>query len=464
MRSFIRCAVMALICLALSVPALAAEDAAPAEAGGPGILDTIQNTLDKGEAAVKGLSIWKFKLGVTFGQRFIYDDNIFLNDEDEEATEGRVWSAISETRLGFDLVLPTNPNYSKFFKSDKIKILGYQFTVQEYFTRSDMDNLAHHFSTDLFSFFKDLFKLEGEGTKFYFQVKNDLEFVTDPLDLEVRDLRLIGFPTVKSVTELERWENRLRAKVGYEGNLIRAHVGYRNEWYKFDDDLFEQADHMEHWYIARVGVALPNLEDKVVYVEGRYRDLDYEENTLNDAEAWEAVVGFEGMVISRKLKAVIEAGYTDFDPSDNGETADDEDYQGAIGLAQIVFRPWEDRVVQFQLEGGRAIGWSAIANYRTEDHVSFTVLYEFIPKKLEADLTLAAEKHDESEGPERVLYELGLGARYKLFTQVTVSARYLYRRQESKDEIKLIEGTTVVAESNGDFFQHVFSIGLELVF
>jgi opacity protein-like surface antigen len=468
MRFLIRFAVMTTVCLALCVSATAEEaavDDGPAEGTGPGLMDTIQNYLDKAETKVQETSLWKFKFGVVFEQRLIYDDNIFLNDDDEAGTEGRVWALISDTSLGFGLYLPVNPNYVKYFDKDKVKILDYKITVQEYVTRGDVDNIAHSFTTDLFSFWKDLFKIDGVGSRIYTRFKNRLDYVTDPLDLEVRDLRLIGFPTVKAVTELERWENRLDLEIGYEGNLIRGHVAYRNEYYHFDDKLFEQADHMEHTYAGRVGVNLPKFEDKFVYLEGRFRQLRYDENTLNDADAWEVVAGFEGTVISRKLQVQAECGYSEWDSSDDGKTADDSDYDGFIAYGQLVFRPWENRNIQFQLDGGRALGWSAIANYRVEDRGSVSVLYEVLPKLLDADLTLSVEKNNVSEGPDRILYSVGAGLKYHLFKQLDLTARYLYRTQSSKNEVELTDGTgDVVAESDGDFFQNVFSIGLSLKF
>jgi hypothetical protein len=465
MRPLIQFAVIAAVCAGMGLPAAASESEAPVveSAGSPGTMDTIQNWLDQADDAIDGVTLWKFKIGVSFTERMIYDDNVYLNDDDEPNTEGRADSIISETSLGLSLLLPTNPDYSRLFKRDTVNILSYEATYLWYFNEPDTSNLAHSISTDLFGFFKDLFKLTGEGSRFYFRVQDTLDFKTDPLDLELKNLRLTGFPTLKSFDKLERWENRFHAMLGYDGNLFRARATYDNEFYAFEDDEFESADHMEHKVALRVTVDIPGMEDKAVYAEGRYRWLRYDEDVLNDAEAWEAVLGFDGIIISRKLRAIAEAGFLSWDSDDNGDTADEDDHEGGLGMVRLIFRPWEERKVQFQLEVRRELTWSAIANFRIDDTATFSVIYEWIPDKLELDLTLSAESHDESDGPDRILYEAGLGARYKLFRQVDVTARYLYRRQDSEKEIELVQDGETTS-SDGDFYQNVFSLGLELRF
>ncbi len=445
--------------LLASPSAIAAETAASG-----GALATIQDYLDRAEDAIDNVAIGPMKLDVGFSMRCIYDDNIFLNDTNESNTEGRKDALIWETGLSLALVIPTNPDYVRWFDTDKVTVLSYRIAVQEYTNRGDMDNIAHSFRTNLFSFLDDLFKVEGEGANIYFHIKDDFDFITDPLDLEVRNLNAINLPIVKAVKELERWENRFTARVGYNGNMIFGFVGYDNEYYQFKDDLFESADHMEHTIRLRVGVHLPNMEEKDVYIEGRLRILDFRKRTLNDAEAFEIAAGFDGLIISRKLRVNAEVGYIQWNSSNNGATADDEDHHGAIAMLRAVFRPFADRKLTFQLEASRSIGWSAIANFRVDDQGALSVVYEVLPKKLEVDATVAMSNHNESDGPDRTLTEASVGVVYHLFTQVDVSLRYQYRIQNSWNELVILAGPGLVFASNGDFYQSVVSLGLDINF
>jgi opacity protein-like surface antigen len=472
MRSLTGFAVLVAVCLALGTPAFAETAADPGAAatapeetstgsggGVEGWLNGVDESID--EVRIGG----KVKLAFNFGQRVMYDDNIYLNAKNEPDTRGRVGSWVSDTVLGVAFLLPTNPDYSQFFKRDSITIFRYEFGYTAYFTDGGVNHPRHTFSTDLFSFFKDLFKVSGEGSRFYFRIKNDLDFKTDPLDLKLRNLSLIGLPVINDFQRLERWENRFDALVGYNGNRFKATISYRNEWFSFTDREFQQADHMEHIVPVRFGVAIPQHENKVVYLEGRYRNLNYRKDILNDAEVWEIVGGFEGSIISRRMTAVAEAGYSSWNSKDNGLTADDSDYSGFIGLLRLVYRPWEERKLQFQLEAERRVQWSAIANYLVENRGELSVIYEFIPRRLEGDLTLAVRDQDESDGPSRTLWEVGLGVRYHLFKQVDLTARYLYRNQDSRNEIVYVDPVTgVLRQTNGDFYQNVISVGIEVRF
>ena len=449
--------------LLVSPSAYAEREQEEEAVGSGGVHGTIQDYLDRADDAIDNFTIaGKVKLDVGWSMRCIYDDNIFLNNTNEPNTEGREGALIWETSLALGFHIPVNPEYVRWFDEDRITLLRYRIRVQEYVDRGDLDNLSHSFKSNIFSFLDNILNVKGEAKNIYFQVRNDLDFVTDPLDLEVKNLNAISLPTLKAVKELERWENRFAARVGYSGNVPFGEIGYANELYSFKDDLFESADHMEHTFRVRAGAHV--LEDKDVYVEGRLRILDFDKRILNDAEVFEAVVGFDGIIISRKLKVNAEVGYVRWESSTNGATADDSDHEGAMGMLRAVFRPFPERNLQVQLEASRRLAWSAIANFRIDDTVMLSVVYEILPKRLDVDATAAISNHNESDGPDRTLLEGSVGLVYHLFKQVDVSLRYQMRRQNSWDELVILAGPGLVFASDGDFRQNIFSLGIDVQF
>lgn len=448
---------------------LGAASSARAQDGLMGsIRDFLDRTSDKlDENRIAG----KIRFSPYVAQRFVYDDNIWLNDKDEADTRGREDDLISDSTVRLGLVLPVNRQYSRMYEEifgrDELTLLSYEARFLEYAHRSGTDSINQHIRTDLFGFLEDLGSIGLEGRHWIFDVGAEYSDLSDPIDILVRDLQLPGFPPQFVLDEIRRRAVQAHAAIGWRGNNLDAKVGYEFYWLDFANDFFQQANQVSHKGYAEVGFRPPGLEDKRVYLRVSYTDLHFREELLNDAGISEGVIGFEGSLISKKLQFVLEGGWLDWNVDMSGLLGDDNEYRGGVGLARVVYQPWAQRDLKFQIEGRRSVNWSAISNYRVDHAVTFTVFNSFTPK-LDGDLTLAWSHHVPSAGPIRTLYEAGVGVTYHLFKQVDLTARYLFRYQNEYREEFLTTadqfGNPVQIQTNGDFYQNVFSVGVEITF
>jgi hypothetical protein len=364
--------------------------------------------------------------------------------------------------------MPVNKEMTKLFKRDRVTLLSYEARYLYYFKESDVSNFNQYLRTDLFSMLKDILNV-GFGNRVTLEAGADYSYVTDPIDILVRDLTLPGFPTGDEISQLNRHRFQANAGVRYLGNSFDVGGYYDFDTYLFDDRFFEQADHRKHRVALDVGVNPPFIPDKRVFVIARYSDYTFDKGFLNDAEVQDYRIGIDGSVLTKKLDLYLDAGWLIWDHKDTGLLADDSDYSGGVGLLQLAFQPWVTRKTKFQVELGRDVTWSAIANYRVEDKILFQVVEELVPRKLDGDVTASYGNYRPSDGPKRRLLEIGVGLFYHVYRQMDLTLRYLYRQQWGYDENTLTSldpdtGLPVTIETNGDFYQHVISLGLELNF
>jgi hypothetical protein len=437
-----------------------------------GLLNSIQDYLDRTSNYLNDHRIGgKVKFSPYVAQRVIYDDNIWLNDKDEAGTRGRVWDVISDSTVQLALVLPVNREFSKMYEEifgrSEVTLLSYRARFLEYARRGVTDSINQDIHTDLFGFLEDLLSLGLEGRRMTFDVGAKYSDVSDPIDILVRDLNLPGFPTRFLVNRIRRRAIDAHATLGYRGNQFDAKVGYEFHWLDFNNDFFQQANLDSHTGWLEAGISPPFLGEKRAYARFTYKDLRFRKHLLNDARVMSLVLGVEGPLLSKKLRFVAEGGGLYWDSRNTGLLADDNDFRGAVGLVRVVYRPFSERNLRVQLEGRRWVDWSAISNYRVDNTATLTVFNEF-SKKLDADVTFSISHHSPSEGPIRTLYEAGAGVTYHLFKQVDVSARYLFRLQSSRREEVLSSvdglGNVTTIRTDGDFYQSVFSLGVEIQF
>jgi hypothetical protein len=311
--------------------------------------------------------------------------------------------------------------------------------------------------------------------------------VTDPLDAQFRFLRQNGVTTTNTVRDFERDEFTGRFDVGYVGGRVDASVGYEYYDLSFEDREFEQAAHHRHTYRGEVGTELPFWAQKRGYVRGQYNEYRFEDASilslggakvgeaqrLNDADQYSVWTGVEGNFFSQKIRALAEIGYTSWEPdTGSGSSADTNSYNGIIGAFKVAYRPWEERDTTFSIRYERAVGYSSISNYNADHHVELSVVHELMPeRRLMGDASFSFTRTEPSDGPDRALYQLGVGVEYKLFEQLTASARYLTRYQEAGNEIIVNSAFSTggqtfgyVLHSDGDFWQNIFEVGLTLKF
>jgi len=398
----------------------------------------------------------------------IYDSNIWLNDKDERDTRGVVDDFILRLFGSVGAEMKVNSKYTKVFKRDRLTLVRFDYTYNKYFDNDEVTNSNWNLGTDLFGFLSDLLSSSGgKGTGLYYRVKVDWSEMTDPLDLIVREAFTVGFPVVDSVDTLKRTEILADAELGWIGNGWDIAVGYKYYKLEFDNDVFASADNTRNSVWGEFGLEV--LARTRAYVRGMFEDLEFPEKDLNDAEITSGVLGLEGLLFSKKIKYDVNAGMLHWDPQLTGLVGDTDDYQGPIFWGVVVYRPWEEKKLSFQMEGGRKVDWSAISNYRTDDSILLSVRDEFMPDRMSWDVSGRYSRHVQSLGPRWTRYEFGAGLAWTPNRQLTVSLRYSYRNQDSEKDYEIVnvqasQATNQVIATNGNFVQHMVSLGVNVRF
>ena len=317
--------------------------------------------------------------------------------------------------------------------------------------------------------------------------------ITDPLDAQTLFLRDDGATSLATFQDFERDEKRAKFTTGYEGGQVDGKVAFEYYGLSLDDSEFSQADHLRYTYSSEVGTELPWWQEKRGFLNYEFRQykfgrsdvLDVNGNrvgrtqVLNNGDVHRIVAGVEGALFTQRLTGRIEAGYIGWDARSDGESGDNNDYNGFAGGFRVAYKPFEERKTQFQIAYDRDLGYSTISNYNKKHDVVLSFIHDIIPNRLDGDASIAFTRTEPSDGPDRNLWELGLGLTYHLYEQLDVSFRYLMRYQDSKDEIKVtsafdldandgVPGPGRIVEyqlsSDGDFWQNILELGITLRF
>ncbi len=483
------------------------------------VTDRVEEFLANTQKQVEQAKLWKFEVHPSLRESVIWTDNVFLNDRGEDPlilrsmttpggtivrnrsvldrfeerhpafrdrqSQGRVDDFIIQSELGVDLRLPVNEEYSRAFQQKYMTILGLKVRNQEYLDVNELDNTSVFLDTDVFGFLSDLLNAQW-GNVIWVRFRDSFSRLNDPLDASILQLNQTGLTSIKDFQDFERTENTANLDVGYTGNMIDAVVGYENYHLLLDDEELDQAEHTRHGFHAEVGTQIPGWQgkrafaryDQWLYNFARAPQFDAAGNevaqvqVLNDAQVHRTVVGVDGKFFSDRIFGRGEAGYLWWNTDNDGATGDERDWGGVVGLVRLRYTPWEERRTWVQFEYERTVQYSAISNWNAIHEGVFSIGHEIIPKRLDADFTLALSRVNPSDGPHRVLFEGGIGAVYHLYPQLDLSLRYLYRRQVSEQEIITTSAFATGSgrlfnyeiRSDGDFYQNILELALLLHF
>lgn len=459
----------------------------------------------------------RMRLRPEFRQTLEYDSNIYQNPRRSTDT-GKVpgvgpermtvpinsrdaWDFISKSSLTLGLTLPVNEEYFKWFDKGQVNVLAYNVDHFRYLRHHKNDSFDQNFTTEFFGFAYDLlpelFSWDAKGRHWYMETKFDWSDITDPLDIQIYDLK--ARPVVwKQRSDFRRTEMKGHARVGYRGNHTDWWVQYRYYRLTFEENLYNQADSEQHSVSAEFGVRdFGALAQKRLYTRYSLTSLRYLERQLNDAYVHRAVLGLEGQIFTKKLDFLVEAGGVAWDTRDSSKAIvygptiwDPEDpefenkpnfkklptpsesYCALIGRMVLTFTPWPERAsTRFRLMFERDPHWSAIANYRVDHSLILTADHELIEKKLLGTAHVAWSMHEPDFGPRRQLLEIGFRLVLKLLDQVDLTAEYTFRKQASREEVVspavVDEGPPAIVQwfkTNGNFVQHVLRIGFAVRF
>ncbi|MEN8149035.1 MAG: hypothetical protein ABFS86_04385 [Planctomycetota bacterium] len=445
------------------------EDPSEADEGGENIDSATKDFMESTSEWLDDNAVFGVvRIRTEFSADLIYDSNIWLNDEDERDTRGEVDDFILRLFASVGAEMKVNSRYTKIFKRDRVTLIKFDYTWNKYFENDEVTNSNWNLGTDLFGFLSDLLSSSGgTGTGLYYRVKVDYSDLTDPMDLIVREAFTLGFPVIDEIDTLRRTEILADLELGWIGNSWDIALGYKYYRLEFNDDLFASADNTRNSVWGEFGLDIGARTR--AYVHGEFEDLEFPEQALNDAEITSIWLGLEGLLFSKKIRYDVYGGITRWDPQYTGLVGDRNDFDGGTGWLTIVYMPWEEKKLSFQVEGGRKVDWSAISNYRIDDSIMLSIRDEIMPKRLSYDLSAQYAEHEQSLGPRWTRLELGAGLIYTPNRQMTISLRYLYRDQDSDEDYEIVNVQASLAggeeiATNGNFIQHMVSFGVEVRF
>ena len=477
----------------LAAPAAMAQDDVMREVNA--LMEDSSDWLDENTTIEVGSGIY---FNPEIGIKFAYNDNIYLNDKEEDPdtfrdpeaiTRGRVSDFIINFLVHLSFDMEVNPHYTRIFEHSNVTILSYDLDYQWYANESDLNFANQRLRSDLFFFLKDIFNTTIIGPDTFITLGGDWSEVQDPLEVLVRDLRLPGAPIVDDVTQLRRQVLNLYGSVGYQGNMFRTDLGYDYYRMEFEEGVFSQADHTTQTGTWDIRVVPPFMgRDQWLYTRLKYQRYDFPTERevvpgqgsvklMNDANVYDAVIGFEGPLFSQRTRWMAEVGYTYWDTVQNGVIQDDSDFQGGTGLLRVIYTlPKSSNTVQF--EASRFVTWSVIANYSLEYTVAGTYNHNLMPNRMDADVLVAWNHSNPSapNTPTRSLFEIGAGlvwhaipSKKRTRPQLDIELRYRYMTQTASGETSFFirdpgTGDIVEVKSSLDFYQNLLTLGFYFKF
>jgi hypothetical protein len=491
---------------------------APAFAG-DSLKDSVEQFLNNTQTKVEDTKVWKFHLKPSLRESVIWTDNVYLNDDDEQdlrltkvtntatgavitdpgtldkiaaglpsfanaKSQGRDGDFIVQSELGLDFVVPVDDAKFKAFKRDQMTILGVKVRSQEYLDHNELDNNSIFLHTDLFGFLTDLMNQQW-GEHVWVRVRDDYSYLRDPLDSEIRVLGQTGINGVKRFNDFGRTENTFNFDTGVNGNECDASVGYERYNLWLSDHNLDQAQHCLQIFRGEVGAIVPGTEGVRAYFRYEYGQIRFDKapvhdsaghNTgdqqiLNDGDINKGTIGAEAK--NEKFEARVESAYENWKPRNgSGLSGDTNQYSGVVSHVQLAYLPWQERPkTKFQLEFVQTVDYSAISNFNANQTVTFSVLHQIVPDRLDGDFNVSFTNTNPSDGPYRKLLETGCGLTYHMFKQADVTFRYLFRHQTAHGEIVTNSDYqsggnlySYTVASNSSFYQNIVELGLLLHF
>jgi hypothetical protein len=349
----------------------------------------------------------RFRMSATMGVE--YNDNINLaevNTEDD---------FIFRPQIGLNMLWPvTQLNTLRFDLG-----LGYAFYANhsEFNTNSLLLAPGSQLSFDVFvgDFrinFHDRFSLEQ-----------------DPIDEG----------QLSNTADYGRFENYAGVSVLWDLNKAVLTVGYDHYNFIAMNDDFDYLDRNSEELSASLSFAVTSTTG--VGIESSFVHTDYDQDVLNDNNAWSAG-GFVETQLSNYIKVRLAGGYQDISFDDrfelfrfpNGtvrlfrDVADLQDYYANISIAHRVNAAFTHRIT-----AGHESELGVNSNYVTVNYVRHTATWNIINRTLLTTELFYEDSEDSGGIIDEKFHRYGgaLALGYQLTRHVTLGARYQYTQKDS---------------------------------
>jgi opacity protein-like surface antigen len=238
------------------------------------------------------------KIHPSFRQSVLFDDNIFLNEDDTES------DVISSTSVGLRLDL--TPGDFDF-------TAGTRYAWQQYV---DNDDESHG---DWFNEFRAVYT----GRTLRVSLSDTLSVEEDPLNF-VRSERL------------GRVKNVATAKVEVALNTLAFALQVADEYWDFES-LFTVLDHRSD--TIDFGTSWQFSEERFLFLDYTYGLVDYEKKFRNDYTYHRVMLGAKGPITPR-INGELAIGWTAQSISEGqGVTTTEPEYNGPTGRASLEWNP-----------------------------------------------------------------------------------------------------------------------------
>lgn len=346
-----------------------------------------------------GTRVGPFRMHPFLSQRFVYDDNIYLVEEDSPQTPK--WSdypLVTEVGARFDLV-----------HSKQKLLIGYHFFNNEYTRHAGNDNIEH--MADLTGDFR-------LGALFI-KMEDDYAHLYEPT------------PVIFD-SKARREENRGTFGIGLEFSklYIEAACGMRS--YHFEGRYYDSASNKQDITTGILGYRV----SKKTRIDIKYDSgaVDYTYDIQNDYTYTSFSLGVDYNVTD-KLQSLLYLGSTSQKLDDLRNNPQTKKFSGLTASGSLVYKPSTKTQVFVNLL--RDIQYNAYVNYIEVTKLEAKLFYQWTHKiRLGARVGLENSKPSEEIGraAPSTRITVGLSARYDLGRSFTAGFDYEYMSKSSKQD------------------------------
>lgn len=343
------------------------------------------------------------------GELYYYDNNIFLEENDEDGDS--IWVTFAEGRLEyaepkFDVVADLLVNYNSYVEEDD--------------ESGDEERL----------FLRARYVASGVSVELSEVYRNE----TSPVDSTLVDRaeRIVSDTTPVIVVQATK--------------MINVEITYRYQLVEFKDDIFENLNNTN----TRAGVALvyATSKEQSIVLDAGIIDIDYDEDTAPpDSDGVYARVGTRGELTS-DLSGSALLGYTKVESDDFVSGAEGEERTTGDVEIGLTYEGIEKLVLN--ADYSRRIGFAAYSPFQTIDAVTLLGKYDLMDTtKLRFRIGYNQTHNDSSTGTSRDYLAIGVSADHRITDMFSADAGITYRSGGT-------DGTT----TSGDFDDLIYHLGV----
>ena len=317
-----------------------------------------------------------------------YDDNVFLDSDDEKDD--------------FIITLSPGITFKQPFQEDNLLTLGYHAEINKYMDQTSQDATNHFLSGAVDINWRDV----------SFKVYDDFK-------------RVFEHPSVEDTERVKRDDNTIGIAGKWQKERLGIQLGYEHFTRNYrDDDVYDAYDRADDIY--SLIISHQTFAKTELLFEYDYAQISYDESTHSDSDYHQLLIGAIGELTPNTV-AVVKTGYQFRDYEDAG----DSDFDSGVLYADIAHKFSSKNALKLSLTRTAYESTYGANNFYRVANASAVFDHFFTPKLLGFLTTVYQENsypEETTEGTETKkrkdkYYALGAGLRYYLKRWLTLTLR-----------------------------------------